>query len=131
MQKAKTLTTTRNNIFRSNWLGRKIYSGRRYVLWLHYRKRNLQRQNKSLFQFQTSRLSEKLRFGKDLTRGLRGLAPDVRKKVWYQMGRLVLTRFNKRTCKVEQLTLENVNLSAHYIDNFGRPTTLIHLIADN
>lgn len=47
------------------------------------------------------------------------------------MGRLVLTRFNKRTCKVEQLTLENVNLSAHYIDNFGRPTTLIHLIADN
>ncbi len=43
------------------------------------------------------------------------------------MGRLILTRYNNITGKVEQLTLENVSLSALYIDDYGRQTSLIHL----
>lgn len=47
------------------------------------------------------------------------------------MGRLVLTRFNKLTWKAEQLTLDNVSMTAEYIDEFGRRTTLIRLASNN
>ncbi len=43
------------------------------------------------------------------------------------MGRLVLTRYNKLTGKVEQLTLNNVSLTAEYVDEFGCRTRLLVL----
>lgn len=47
------------------------------------------------------------------------------------MGRLVLTRFNKRKNKVEQVTIENVFLKADYFDSFGRRTRIIDLCNDD
>ncbi len=47
------------------------------------------------------------------------------------MGRLVLTRFNRLTWKAEQLTIDNVELEAQYVDDFGRYTTIIKLKRDN
>lgn len=43
------------------------------------------------------------------------------------MGRLVLTKFNNKTGKVEQKTIHNVRLTVEYIDEFGRRVTLLDL----
>lgn len=47
------------------------------------------------------------------------------------MGRLVITRLNKLTWKIEQITLENIQLEIQYVDEFGRYSTLIKLKANN
>lgn len=47
------------------------------------------------------------------------------------MGKLVLTWFNNQAWRVEQMTLENVNLTADYIDELGRRTTLMELRVDD
>jgi len=47
------------------------------------------------------------------------------------MGRLVLTRFNKIIGKVEQKIIDNVCLSAEYVDEFGRRTRILELYAND
>lgn len=45
-------------------------------------------------------------------------------------GRLVITQFNKNNWKVMQRTLENVNASVEFYDNYGRKCVILD-IRDN
>lgn len=47
------------------------------------------------------------------------------------MGKLVITWFNDKTFKVEQITIDDVNLTAEYVDEFGHRTTLVGLYAND